>query len=440
MKKIIKIIITFLFLIATYNVVSKAAISATSKTVNSGENFSIAVTSNVSVSAYTVKATGYSGLTFVTSSGGTGAGTVTISDAKATGGMTNLATFQFKAPNVEKDQTFKVSFSASGMGDVNLSPIADSTCIATITVKAKNQSSEQTENNAVQTTTKSNVATLSNLGITPNDFTGFSAGKTSYDVTVPNEVENITVYANKGQSGQKISGTGSKTLKEGLNTFNITVTAEDGKTTKTYTLNITRKESSSSEPKEETTENTEETEKSFGLSDLKIDGVELKPEFKIDVYEYTVTLTDDKDKLDITANPTLQDSKIEITGNENLKEGENTITIIVTDATGEKIATYQVIVNKTLAKETKSENINIKNLSKKQIFIIALAIVALIIIIIIVVAVKKANKEEYEYYNGEIPYANLSNDNEQNENEKQIEKNNEEAKKKKKHSKGKRFK
>lgn len=336
--------------------------------------------------------------------------------------------------------TTTISAKATDMSDSAGNAVSPSGSTS-ITISTGNNGTTSTgDKQGASSTTKSNVATLSNLGITPNDFTGFSAGKTSYDVTVPNEVENITVYANKGQSGQKISGTGSKTLKEGLNTFNITVTAEDGKTTKTYTLNITRKESSSSEPKEETTENTEETEKSFGLSDLKIDGVELKPEFKIDVYEYTVTLTDDKDKLDITANPTLQDSKIEITGNENLKEGENTITIIVTDATGEKTATYQVIVNKTLTKETKSENINIKNLSKKQIFIIALAIVALIIIIIIVVAVKKANKEEYEYYNGEIPYANLSNDDEQNGNEKQIEKNNEETKKKKKHSKGKRFK
>ena len=185
MKKVLKVVLTFLFVIATYNVVSKAAISATSKTVNSGETFSISVTSNVSVSAYTVKATGYSGLTFVTSSGGTGAGTTTISDAKATGGMTSLATFQFKAPDVEKDQTFKVDFSASGMGDVNLAPVADSSCTATITVKAKTQNSGENGSNTSQTggstttPSKSNVATLSNLGITPNDFKGFSSNKLS---------------------------------------------------------------------------------------------------------------------------------------------------------------------------------------------------------------------------------------------------------------------
>ena len=115
MKKTIKIFLMFLFIVATYNVVSKAAISATSKTVNSGENVSILVTSNVQLSAYTVKVTGYNGLTFVTSSGGSGAGTTSISDAKATGGMTSLATFQFRVPTVESDQTYQVTFSATGM-------------------------------------------------------------------------------------------------------------------------------------------------------------------------------------------------------------------------------------------------------------------------------------------------------------------------------------
>ena len=208
MKKTLKILLIFMFLIITYNVTSKAAISATNKTVNSGDTFSVSVTSNVSVSAYTVKATGYSGLSFVTSSGGTGAGSTTISDAKASGGMTNLATFQFKAPNVENDQTFKVTFSASGMGDTNLNPVADSNCSAVITVKAKKQATTENSNAATQpestttqTQTKSNVATLSNLGIKGQyDFTGFTSSKTSYSVTVPNDVESVEIYASKGQN------------------------------------------------------------------------------------------------------------------------------------------------------------------------------------------------------------------------------------------------
>lgn len=31
----------------------------------------------------------------------------------------------------------------------------------------------------------------------PNDFTGFSENKTSYDVTVPNNVTQVEIYATK---------------------------------------------------------------------------------------------------------------------------------------------------------------------------------------------------------------------------------------------------
>lgn len=436
MKKTLKILLIFMFLIITYNVTSKAAISATNKTVNSGDTFSVSVTSNVSVSAYTVKATGYSGLSFVTSSGGTGAGSTTISDAKASGGMTNLATFQFKAPNVENDQTFKVTFSASGMGDTNLNPVADSSCSAIITVKAKKQATTENSNAATQpestttqTQTKSNVATLSNLGIKGQyDFTGFTPSKTSYSVTVPNDVESVEIYASKGQNGQKISGTGVKQLQEGVNAVNVVVTAEDGKTTKTYTVNIERKAL-----EENTEEQTEETQESttFGLKDLKVEGMELTPEFNTDTYSYTVQLTEDKSSLGLTTIATDEKASIEVNGNEDLKDGENIITIIVKDETGEKTVTYQITVNKTVSNNEKTEATvqNINNSKKKKILILVCGVIFIILIIVIIMVIKKkkdSNNGDYYQSNIEIQDNNTS------------ELKYEEPKKK--HSKGKRFK
>ena len=102
-------------------------------------------------------------------------------------------------------------------------------------------------NNSNSTNSTSSIATLANLGIRPNDFSGFKATKTSYSTDVPNNVESVEIYATKGQSGQSISGTGKKALKEGSNTFNIVVTAEDGKTKKTYTLTINRKSNTDTE-------------------------------------------------------------------------------------------------------------------------------------------------------------------------------------------------
>lgn len=447
-KRITRIILVFTFIIATYNVVSKAAISASSKTVNSEEEVSILVTSDIQLSAYTVKATAYNGLTFITSSGGSGAGTTSISDAKATGGMTSLATFKFKAPTVSTDQTFQVTFSATGMGDVDLNAVKDSTCVANVTVKAKTESqsgqvtttpTQQPVNTTNPSTTqeKSNVATLSDLGIRPNDFKGFKANTYSYNVEVPNSTESIEVYANpaKGlEKKQKISGTGTKTLKEGTNAFEVVVTAEDGKTKKTYTINVTRKaEDKKEEPEERTPEEIpqedleEPMEEIFGLSELKFEGLELKPQFKTDIYEYKIELNEDIDKIDITTVSTEINSSVEITGNENLVEGENIITIIVTGEDGEKTATYQIIVNKSIDKieETDSQN-KIKN-----IIIVSVAVVIIILIIIIVTVSKiNQNKKHNEFESYEDEEYNNEDENEFYQ----------EEPKKKKRSKGKRFK
>ncbi len=68
----------------------------------------------------------------------------------------------------------------------------------------------------------------------------FSPSTTSYSVTVPNDVTTYSITAAPNHSGARTSISGSKNLKVGLNTRSITVTAEDGITTKVYTIKITR--------------------------------------------------------------------------------------------------------------------------------------------------------------------------------------------------------
>lgn len=108
--------------------------------------------------------------------------------------------------------------------------------------KENSQEQSKNEESKVQTQetreqTKSSNANLSNLGIKPNDFSGFTPNKTEYDVTVPDDVDSIQIYATLQDSKAKILGTGTKELNYGLNEFTITVTAEDG-TTKDYILNL----------------------------------------------------------------------------------------------------------------------------------------------------------------------------------------------------------
>ncbi|MDL2274064.1 cadherin-like beta sandwich domain-containing protein, partial [Oscillospiraceae bacterium OttesenSCG-928-G22] len=85
-------------------------------------------------------------------------------------------------------------------------------------------------------------ATLSGLTISSGTLSpAFSADTTSYTATVPNSVSSVTIGATAKDSKASISGdTGAKSLSVGQNTFKIVVTAEDGTTTKTYTVVITR--------------------------------------------------------------------------------------------------------------------------------------------------------------------------------------------------------
>ncbi len=80
---------------------------------------------------------------------------------------------------------------------------------------------------------------LSSLKIGNYDI-NFDAGKTSgYSLEVGGEVSSVNISATTVNSNAKVSGVGTVALKEGNNTINIVVTAENGDK-RTYTVNITR--------------------------------------------------------------------------------------------------------------------------------------------------------------------------------------------------------
>ena len=93
-----------------------------------------------------------------------------------------------------------------------------------------------------------------------------------------------------------------------------------------------------------TTEKPEESDNN-NLESLSISGYELTPKFSADVKEYSLTITEDVEKLDITAEPEDENAEVKIEGNENLLIGENTIKIIVT-AEDETERTYTLNVTK----------------------------------------------------------------------------------------------
>lgn len=294
----------------------------------------------------------------------------------------------------------------------------------TSTNSKTNSSSNSTSNKTNKTNTSSNTtsgsstkssdATLSDLGIKPNDFKGFKSGTTSYKTTVPEDVAEVEVYAKTTSSKATVTGTGKKKLEKGTNKVEVIVTAENG-TKKTYTIEITREgkneETATTAQAEETTVANENI--GDGLSSLKIEDLKIEPDFKTNIYEYRVKYIGEKEKLDIEAKTTNSNYKVEITGNNELKEGENIITILVSDANSNNIATYQVIVNKSLVDEetlAKEQEQKQKEEQKKKMMVAGGIGASLLVFIIVIIAIVKhrQNKAWAEEYS--VPYSGINDD------------------------------
>lgn len=256
-----------------------------------------------------------------------------------------------------------------------------------------------TSNTTTKTKAKSSNANISNLGMNPNDFTGFSENKTSYDVTVPNNVTQVEIYATKKDSKASLTGTGIKKLQEGQNTANVIVTAEDG-TTKTYTINIKRL---SKNEKQDTTENLDakssSNSKDLELSNLEIEGVNLEPSFESSTYKYEISIKGEQSNLDIKASTNNTSDKVEIIGNENLQNGQNIITILVTNSKSDEVATYQIYVNKNVIDSNTVDNEfgkTVKELKIKLWIFRALVVIVVLGIIMLLIIKHKKNKKEYD--------------------------------------------
>lgn len=96
------------------------------------------------------------------------------------------------------------------------------------TTKEKTTKKEKSKNN--------DLSSLSVEGITIN----FKKNTLNYEGIVAYDKAKVKITAKADDSKAKVSGTGSKELEVGENTFKIKVTAED-KSTKTYTIKITRR-------------------------------------------------------------------------------------------------------------------------------------------------------------------------------------------------------
>lgn len=229
---------------------------------------------------------------------------------------------------------------------------------------------------------KSNDATLSSLTVSQGTLSpNFSSNTTEYSVTVPDTINVIKISATPA-AGATRTGTGNKTLNMGANKFEIVVTAEDGTTTKTYTVNVNRGEI---------------TEPSSYLKDLIINniGCVLSPEFDKNNNKYTVEATTDITSLDLKYELEEESASVKIEGNENFVLGENTVTITVEASDKSSKQVYEIVVNvEEIESQTKEEIKEEKKEEKKSNPWIIVIIVVVILLITLGVAILLFKKKK----------------------------------------------
>lgn len=417
MKKSFKIFILLLvfigILFAGKNVMAAtASITVNKSTITVGDT--VTATVKYTAAAWDLKVSADSGLT--------------------TSSTTHYANTTETAENESKSFTVKYTANKAGSFKIYLKgnitdeakTKADSIDTAvSVTVNEKSASSNANNSSSssssgssssTTTTTKSSNANLSTLGVTPKDydFSGFSKNKTEYSVTVPKNVDSLKVLYKTADSKATVKVSGNSGFEVGSNNkITVKVTAEDGKTTKTYTIKVTQLAEEEEKPG-----NLIDKEEELYLKSLSIEGIELSPEFAKDTYSYTATLSDASvNELHVSAEANNEKAKIEISGNTNLVEGNNTINVLVTLEDSSTQAIYQIIVNKeadeislVITNDEGNSSSNdliskIKNYAGIAIAVIILVVVAVIVLIVMLIKENKRMKEDDddEYEVDDVP-------------------------------------
>ena len=194
------------------------------------------------------------------------------------------------------------------------------------------------------TRNKNNNANLSLLAVTGYALSPpFHSEIYEYDVIVeatreklsPNEVTAIPEDSNATIVKQEeitLSTTSD-------NLYTVTVTAEDGKTVKTYTIKVIRPKSSDA-----------------SLKEVKLTGATLSPSFASNKYEYTITVP--YGSTDFSIEGVANYDKTKVVGNGNYSLSDNQVTLTTTAEDGTTL-TYNFTVIETLSKDATLSDLSV---------------------------------------------------------------------------------
>lgn len=174
---------------------------------------------------------------------------------------------------------------------------------------------------------------LAHLGCDNGELSpAFDPGITDYRITVPFDVDHLSLSTEPDHSGSDVSVSGTG-LEVGSNTVTITVTAENG-STRLYTITATREQDPNYVPNDDAR-----------LADLKPNHGRLSPEFDAKVREYVVYVPFETTSIRIKG--TARDTRAQdVSGGSTTKldVGDNLMKIKCTAEDGETFRVYQVHV------------------------------------------------------------------------------------------------
>lgn len=349
-------IVIFIIIITMLSKVYAAgsfSVSASSTSIYVGNTTTLTIKTSDCAGKFTVTSSNSSVATVSSSSVWVdGTTTVTIT-AKANGTANIVVTTQdvsdIDLNDVKGSKSVTITVSTKQTSTSNNTSSAKPNTSTSSKPSSSNASTSNKVNNKTNTQT-SVQSTLSNNaylkefrvdipGITPD----FNKNTFNYALTVEESVNNLNVTAVPEDSKASVSISGNTNLNLGENTINVKVTAEDKKTTKTYTINVTK---------------VQDVQKSNAfLQNIIVTDLEMSPSFSKEIFEYDlgcVTL----DKITLSAFAENENATVQIEGNENLVLGENLIKITVTSENGNvnKIYTLKVIKEEENVAETEPES------------------------------------------------------------------------------------
>ncbi|MFA7076446.1 MAG: cadherin-like beta sandwich domain-containing protein, partial [Candidatus Izemoplasmatales bacterium] len=209
----------------------------------------------------------------------------------------------------------------------------------TFLIKARSEFGEESQvytytiyQDNANTTAELNLLTATENGVDYLDGL-FDKDILLYDLRVDRNVSQIKISATANPDlHAAVSGSiGTFPLSYGTTSFTVNVVAEDGVSSKTYRINITRANDNNN------------------ISSILIDGVEI-PGFDSSIYSYEIAPYS-FDKQSVLISAVLEDQYANLTGigQVNLVDGELRIKVYATSEAGTKGNEYTIILNRTVA-------------------------------------------------------------------------------------------